>query len=104
MKIFYERSGGFGGFHIQRLLDSNKLPQEEAHRLEQNLAAAKFFDLPKKLTSPAGDADRFQYKITVETPDKEHTVEFGEAAADEALQSLVQQLNNLARSSAGSQP
>jgi hypothetical protein len=97
MKVFYERSGGFAGMRIQGMVDSNLLPPDQANELEENLKAASFFDLPEQLPSTQGGADRFHYKITVERGDQKHAVEFDEAAADVSLQSLVQQLNSLAR-------
>ena len=98
MKVFFERTGGFAGMRMAATIDAESLPPEEKSRLEQNLASARFFDLPAKLASPQGGADRFQYRIEVETPGQKHSVEFGEAAAPEELKPLIQQLTILARS------
>ncbi len=98
MKASFERTGGFAGLRMAVTIESESLAPEERSRLAENLASGRFFDLPAKLTSPPGGADRFQYRITVEEPGRKHTVEFGEAAAPEELQPLIQQLTRLARS------
>lgn len=101
MKINFERSGGFAGLRTAATFDTESLPSEESRRLQEELERARFFDLPAKLDSPAGGADRFEYKITVEDKGRRHIVEFGEAAAPESLQPLIQRLSDLARSQRG---
>ncbi len=98
MKVSFERTGGFAGMRMAFSLDSESLAPEERSQLENNLASAHFFDLPARLASPPGGADRFQYRIDVEEPGRKHSVEFGEAAVTENMQPLIQQLTRLARS------
>jgi hypothetical protein len=97
MKVGFERSGGFAGMHIAFSLDSESLAPEERSQLAKNLASAHFFDLPAKLASPPGGADRFQYRIEVQEAGRKHSVELGEAAVTEEMQPLIQQLTRLAR-------
>ncbi len=99
MKIEYERTGGVAGMRMAATIDSDRLSPEEARQLEQNLAAARFFDLPAAPAAPGGTgADRFHYRISVESAGRKHTIDFGEAAMPESLQPLVRQLTLLARS------
>jgi len=51
------------------------------------------------LEAPSGGADRFQYEVTVERDEDQHTIEAGEAAVPENLQPLLQHLERLARRS-----
>jgi hypothetical protein len=97
-RVDFERTGGFAGLRLAATVDRRRLPPEEAARLDGNLAAAGFFDLPEKIAPAPGGADRFHYRITVEEQGRKHTVEFGEASAPEALQPLIRQLTLLARS------
>jgi emfourin len=98
MRIEFVRTGGFAGMHVAATVDTTKLPPDEARALQANVDAARFFDLPPTIASPAPGADRFQYKIAVEAEGRRHTVELGEAAVPESLQPLIQQLIALARS------
>jgi hypothetical protein len=102
MIIHYERTGGFAGMRMEATIDTEKLPPAEAQILENELASADFFNLPAKTSSPGPGADRFTYRITVESGDRSHTVEAGEASAPERLLPLIERLNDLARSARGS--
>jgi hypothetical protein len=80
MRIFLERTGGFAGRKIEGSLDSSTLPLSQARLLSRLLKESSFFDLPPVLESSQPGADRFSYKVTVETEKGSHTVEAGEAA------------------------
>ena len=58
--------------------------------------AARFFELPAVMRSPAPGADRFQYKISVETGELAHTVQVDEAAVPAELQPLIAWLKKVA--------
>ncbi len=88
MRIWFERSGGFAGRRLRGSLDSSSLPETQARHLTELLERSHFFDLPLKLESASG-ADRFSYKLTVETPSGSHTVEAGEAAIPPELRPLL---------------
>lgn len=96
-RVDFERTGGFAGLRLSVTVDSQTLPAEEAFHLEENLANAQFFDLPAKMISSQGGADRYQYRITVQEQERIHTVELSESAVSEACQSLIRQLTLLAR-------
>lgn len=97
MRIEFVRTGGFAGMRTATAVNTDTLPPDEARALRESVDAARFFDLPAVIASPTPGADRFQYKITVEAEGRQHTVELGEAAVPEALQSLIQRLTALAR-------
>lgn len=103
MRIYFERSGGFAGMRVSTTIDTESLGSEETHELQQLTDAAKFFALPAMITttSPAG-VDQFQYKVTIETEDRQHTVETGDASAPDTLLPLLQKLTRLARAKRGS--
>ncbi len=92
MRIKFERTGGFAGRRLQGSLDSTVLPEPQAHRLAELLDSSHFFDLPPKLESPSPGADRFRYKVTVETESASHTVETAEAAVPAGLRPLIEWL------------
>jgi hypothetical protein len=89
MRIWFERTGGFAGRSLHGLLDSTSLPELQARRLAELLDQSHFFALPQKLESPSPGADRFSYRVTVETDSGSHTVEAGEAAVPPELRPLL---------------
>lgn len=97
MRYHFVRSGGFAGLRLAATVDSEELPEEEAILLEEELDSAHFFNLPNQLQEPQGGTDRFQYQITVDNGEKQHTVEAGEASLPDTLQPLVQHLERIAR-------
>lgn len=98
MRVNFVRTGGFAGLRLEAVVDSDSLPEEEARLLKTELDNACFFDLPSKLTSRSGGADRFQYEITVEDGNTQHTIETGETAIPEPLLPFIQHVEILARS------
>ena len=103
MQINFERSGGFAGMRISTTIDTASLGSEETRELQNLIDTANFFALPAMITttSPAG-VDQFQYKLTIETDDRQHTVETGDASAPDTLLPLLQKLTRLARTKPGS--
>jgi len=91
-----ERSGGFMGRKVKTAVDTSALPAEEAHNLHEMVDETHFFELPPVLEDGEG-VDRFQYKVTVETMERRHTVETSEIAAPLELQMLLRRLTLLAR-------
>jgi hypothetical protein len=96
MRIYMERSGGFMGRKVRTAVDTSALPAEEAHNLHEMVDETHFFELPPVLEDGEG-VDRFQYKVTVETMERRHTVETSEVAAPVELQMLLRRLTLLAR-------
>ncbi|MBI3244583.1 MAG: hypothetical protein HYZ49_20070 [Chloroflexi bacterium] len=98
MKIMFERSGGVAGMRVTTTVNTDTLPANEAQMLREMVDKAKFFDLPAVLAAPkSNNADRFQYKLTVEVGNRRHTVETGETAAPPTLQPLIQRLGEMAK-------
>lgn len=95
MRVLFERTGGFAGRTIRGSLDSSLLAAPKARRLRELLDRSCFFDLPPVLESDQPGADRFHYRITVETEKGKHTVEAGDAAVPRPMRPL---LDFLARS------
>ena len=89
MRILYERTGGFAAIKLERIFDSTRLSPTEARHLERLLQKSCFFDLPLELKSTAPGADRFHYKLTVETGQGSRTVEAGESAVPPSLRPLL---------------
>jgi hypothetical protein len=88
MQVTVERTGGFTGIPLTKMVDSAVLPQQEAARLHQIMDAAGFFELPSTIPS-SPQPDRFQYRITVEQEGKRHSVTVGEAVVPVKLKPLL---------------
>jgi len=88
MHVTIKRTGGFTGIPLTKIIDSANLPQQEAVRLYQMMAAADFFELPPTIPSPP-QPDRFHYQISVEQKGKKHSVTVGEAAVPANLKLLL---------------
>ena len=97
MIVRMERSGGFMGIPLRAEIDTLNLPTGEGEALRRQVEAAGFFDLPEKIAEKARGADRFQYVLSVEDAGRSHSVSVGEADAPLALQSLIQQVTQLAK-------
>ncbi|HEY9246074.1 MAG TPA: protealysin inhibitor emfourin [Candidatus Methanoperedens sp.] len=92
MLIQLERTGGFGGIRKKIILDTGSLPPEEAKKFQELVETAGFFGLPSgSRTQPKGQ-DRFQYRLSVETGKKKHSVEMGESSVPSALRPLLKSL------------
>ncbi len=74
------------------------LPTDEDQELKNLVAAANFFDLPQKIESSQLASDQFEYTITIETEEQQHSVEVGETALPENLRPLLNKLRVLSRS------
>ncbi|MDF5708537.1 MAG: hypothetical protein PUP90_12845 [Nostoc sp. S4] len=97
MRISLERTGGFAGISKKTSVDTAQLPASEANTLNRLVEAADLFRLPEQITSPNPQSDRFQYKLTVEDNDKQHTVTVSEAALPGTLRPLIEWLQNSAQ-------
>ena len=97
MKIYFERGGGFAGMHITAIIDSKELTQDEGQELGELVNRSNFFNLPPLVTSKKLGADRFNYKLTVETEGKRHSVVINEGAVTPELRTLLQWLTAKAK-------
>jgi hypothetical protein len=98
MKISYRRTGGFAGMVMSFDLATETLPSEEADEIQGLVDSADFFSLPDVIPSDSPGVDRFQYRLTVEADEQQHTVEVGDAAVPENLWPLLNQIRVLSRS------
>jgi hypothetical protein len=98
MRIGFERTGGFAGLRMSASIDTNTLEDETAAELHQMVEQADFFNLPAKITGDASTADMYQYRITVETDDRQHTVYIENVQPPDALNTLIRRLTVVARS------
>lgn len=92
MRIVFERTGGFAGRKIQGSIDSSMLPVAEARRLTRLIEQSRFFELPPVLEPAHPAADRFSYRVTVESEQGRHTVEASEAAVPSPMRPLLDYL------------
>ena len=96
MRIQLNIDGGlafFPGLSKPIVVDSERLPAQEADKLRQLLNAARFFDLPAALKAPApGAADYRKYTITVDDDSKHHTVQVTDPIEDPGLRALLNYL------------
>ena len=97
MKIHYERSGGFAGMPVKVTVDTDSLPEETANVFLQAFSAARFFELPEKLPQPVQGSDQYTYRLAVDDENRHHSVEMGDSAVPDPLQSVLRQLTMLAR-------
>ena len=97
MRMTFERTGGFSGITITKVVDTATLPDNEAKQLRHLVDAADFFRLPKTITSRSPQPDRFGYQLTVEDNGKQHTVEVSEQAVPGTLRPLIDWLKAAAR-------
>ena len=97
MKISYQRTGGFAGMRITYDLLTENLHPEEAEELNQLIDEADFFNLPDIIMRQSMGHDQFQYRLTVEYEEKQHSVEVGDGAVPENLWPLLNKIRTLSR-------
>lgn len=97
MKVRLVRSGGFAGVRFKAELDSVRLPEEGAQRLARLVKDSGVLALPAGGAARPAGADRFAYRLTVETEGREHTVEIGEQEVPPALEPLIAWMMSEAR-------
>ena len=88
MLITFERTGGFAGIRLTKVIDTTNLSSEEANQVQELIAESDFFNLPANITSP-NQIDRFQYKVTLEENAHQHTVVVDEKNTPAKLKPLL---------------
>jgi hypothetical protein len=96
MIIEFERTGGFAGLTLKKVIDLDKLPPEDANKLYQLVEASDFFELPETIAASKPSVDQFHYTVTVNASGKKHTVDVDEAAVPPKLKPLIQWLTTAA--------
>ncbi len=101
MHITFKMDGGlayFPGLNRPVTFDVDRLPQDQADALRQQVSSAGFFDLPSQVGTPRqGAADYRQYTLTISEGDRHHTVRCFDPVAGPALQTLLGTLRQMAR-------
>lgn len=97
MRVRFERSGGFTGRKLQASLDLQSLSPEDARQLQELLECSRFFELPSKLETSRPGADRFTYRVTVETENGARTIEASEGAVPAGMRPLIDWLTRFGR-------
>ncbi len=97
MRISVERSGGFAGISQTHSFSTDQMSPEGAKKVVDLVDGAGFFALPPVIHSTEPGADRFQYKITVESAHVAHTVLVDEGAVPTGLQPVLDWIKNSAR-------
>ena len=102
MRIRFESEGGFGYFPgLQRPLelDTDRLPSQQASRLEQLVRDADFLDRRNDSGAPQpGAADYRTYTITIQDGTRARTLKVAEPIHDRTLRALVEYLTAQQRS------
>lgn len=93
MRLTFVMEGGlahFPGLSRPFVIDTETLPDDERHEIEQLVEAARFLNLPQVVGTPKrGAADYLQYTLTVEVGGRRHAVRLVDPVEDPHLQSLV---------------
>jgi hypothetical protein len=93
MKVYLERSGGFAGMVTSASLDTQTLPPNEAHEIQNLIENSYFFELPsnppQSSKTKKGAADYFTYKITVQDDKREHLVQLNDINMEPNIKPLV---------------
>lgn len=95
MRVTLETTGGFGGLTTTKTIDSDKLLADQANMLRQLVDRSGFFNLPETIGYTGPARDFFQYKMTIESEGKEHTIAVDEPAASPELKTLIQFLRTI---------
>jgi emfourin len=97
MRITFERTGGFMGRKVSLNIDLNDLPPDQSATLRRLLDEANFLAIEETATAASPVRDGFQYLISVETKNVQHTVHMAEATIPTSVRPLVDELLKLAR-------
>ncbi len=97
MRIAFVRSGGFAGLFLTANIDLQTLSPEESAAFEKEIMDASFFDFREQIKPAAPAPDRFEYQITISSPQRTHTVTISESLITNSLRPLVDHLTELAR-------
>ena len=95
-KINFKRSGGVLGREMEADIDLNQLPDTDSQYIMQLLTETNFFKIPQNLIEVAAP-DEYQYTITVEAGNTNHTIHATDATASESLRPLLEKLSALAK-------
>jgi hypothetical protein len=92
MRMQVQTEGGFAaipGFTKPIVLESCRLPPQEAEEMRQLVTAARFFELPAQQPSPQRGADYRRYTIIINDRERHHSIQFTEPIPDSHLRDLL---------------
>lgn len=92
MIISLSRSGGFTGIPRKITIDTTKLPSDEAKKIEDLVGVtniSKLVGVPDSAKASAGQADRFQYTISIKDAAVSHTVSLDEKSLSPQMRELI---------------
>jgi hypothetical protein len=104
MRVEFATSGGiayFPGLARPVVIEADQLPEADARRLDDLVAASRFFDQPAQVEGRlrSGAADYRQYTITIDQGTQRHTLTITEPIEDPDLRQLVSFLEAQAKAS-----
>lgn len=90
MMIKIERSGGVAGISKTITVDTEKLPEDLANKIEKHMTKTQT-KLSNRLSHrmKTGMADCYHYKISTKATAEENEIEFGEFEVDKELRATV---------------
>ena len=88
MRIRVERSGGFAGIPFKTEIDEKDLPSTQLRTAKKIIEDKKVASLSMK-SSPAGAADHYNYKISVQDGMNQKVIECNQYNIQADLKSLV---------------
>ena len=89
MRITVERSGGVAGLMRAISLDRKDLPSALATEFDELMSAVDWQPVKSKPSPAARGADRFQYRVVVDSDRGSHEISVGEAAMTDRLRACV---------------
>lgn len=96
-RVRLERSGGFAGITLRTDVDSDDLDEEERQTFADLLARADTESLPSKAAPRPGQADRFQYDLSIDVAGQHYDLSYGEDSMPAQLRPLVDRMLEMAR-------
>ena len=96
-RVRLERSGGFAGVTLRTDVDSDDLDEEERQTFTDLLAGADTESLPSQSAPRPGQADRFQYDLSIDVAGRHYDFSYGEDSMPAQLRPLVDRMVEMAR-------
>lgn len=95
-KIHFQRTGGMLGREVDADIDLNEIPEDASQELMRLISETNFFKIPQNMIAQAVP-DEYEYTVTVEAGNTNHTIQTTDSAAPESLRALLEKLSTLAR-------
>jgi hypothetical protein len=95
-KINFKRTGGVLGHEIDTDIDLNQIPAAQAQEIMRLISETNFFNIPQNLIAQSAP-DEYEYTVTVEAGNTNHTIHTSDGSAPESLRPLLEILSTLAK-------